>query len=59
MAATAIQPPVGLALIAASEPPQHRAGADGRHLMTDVWTSVGVVAGVALVAAAAGNPLDP
>jgi divalent metal cation (Fe/Co/Zn/Cd) transporter len=23
--------------------------ADGRHLLTDVWTSVGVIAGVALV----------
>jgi len=32
---------------------------DGRHLMTDVWTSVGVVAGVALVAATGWLVLDP
>jgi len=33
--------------------------ADGRHLMTDVWTSVGVVAGVALVLATGWLILDP
>jgi cation diffusion facilitator family transporter len=33
--------------------------ADGHHLMTDVWTSVGVVAGVALVAATGWLILDP
>ena len=33
--------------------------ADGRHLMADVWTSVGVVAGVALVAATGWLILDP
>jgi cation diffusion facilitator family transporter len=33
--------------------------ADGHHLMTDVWTSAGVVAGVALVAATGWNFLDP
>jgi cation diffusion facilitator family transporter len=33
--------------------------ADGRHLMTDVWTSVGVIAGVALVAATGWLALDP
>jgi len=33
--------------------------ADGRHLMTDVWTSVGVVAGVAAVAITGWDPLDP
>jgi cation diffusion facilitator family transporter len=32
---------------------------DGRHLMTDVWTSAGVVAGVALVAATGWLVLDP
>jgi cation diffusion facilitator family transporter len=32
---------------------------DGHHLMTDVWTSVGVVAGVALVAATGWLILDP
>jgi cation diffusion facilitator family transporter len=33
--------------------------ADGRHLMTDVWTSAGVVAGVAAVAVTGWNVLDP
>jgi cation diffusion facilitator family transporter len=33
--------------------------ADGRHLMTDVWTSVGVVAGVALAAITGWQRLDP
>ena len=33
--------------------------ADGRHLMTDVWTSVGVVVGVAAVAITGWDPLDP
>jgi cation diffusion facilitator family transporter len=33
--------------------------ADGRHLMTDVWTSVGVVGGVAAVAITGWDPLDP
>jgi cation diffusion facilitator family transporter len=33
--------------------------ADGHHLMTDVWTSVGIIAGVALVAATGWNVLDP
>jgi cation diffusion facilitator family transporter len=33
--------------------------ADGRHLMTDVWTSVGVVAGVAAVAVTGWERLDP
>lgn len=33
--------------------------ADGRHLMTDVWTSVGVIAGVALVQATGVLILDP
>jgi cation diffusion facilitator family transporter len=33
--------------------------ADGHHLMTDVWTSAGVVAGVALVAATGWLILDP
>jgi cation diffusion facilitator family transporter len=32
---------------------------DGHHLMTDVWTSAGVVAGVALVAATGWLILDP
>lgn len=33
--------------------------ADGRHLMTDVWTTVGVVLGVALVWATGFEHLDP
>lgn len=33
--------------------------ADGKHLMTDVWTSVGVVAGVLLVALTGWERLDP
>ena len=33
--------------------------ADGRHLMTDVWTSVGVVAGVAVATATGWLVLDP
>ncbi len=33
--------------------------ADARHLMTDVWTSLGVVAGIAAVAITGWNVLDP
>ena len=33
--------------------------ADGRHLMTDVWTSVGVIAGVVLIAQTGWLLLDP
>jgi cation diffusion facilitator family transporter len=33
--------------------------ADARHLMTDVWTSLGVVVGVAAAAATGWQPLDP
>lgn len=33
--------------------------ADGRHLLTDVWTSVGVLAGVGAVAITGWDPLDP
>jgi len=33
--------------------------ADGRHLLTDVWTSGGVIAGVVLVAATGVERLDP
>jgi len=33
--------------------------ADGHHLMTDVWTSAGVIVGVALVAATGWYILDP
>ncbi len=33
--------------------------ADGVHLMTDVWTSVGVICGIAIVAFTHWQPLDP
>lgn len=33
--------------------------ADGRHLMTDVWTSAGVLVGVGLVYLTGWQPLDP
>jgi cation diffusion facilitator family transporter len=33
--------------------------ADARHLMTDVWTSIGVVVGVAAAAGTGWQPLDP
>jgi cation diffusion facilitator family transporter len=33
--------------------------ADGHHLMTDVWTSVGVIAGIAVVSFTGWNRLDP
>jgi len=33
--------------------------ADAKHLMTDVWTSAGVVVGVGLVAMTGWRPLDP
>ncbi|MFZ2175925.1 MAG: cation diffusion facilitator family transporter [Rhodococcus sp. (in: high G+C Gram-positive bacteria)] len=33
--------------------------ADGKHLMTDVWTSFGVIVGIALVALTGWAPLDP
>jgi cation diffusion facilitator family transporter len=33
--------------------------ADGRHLMTDVWTSAAVIAGVGAVAITGWDPLDP
>ncbi len=33
--------------------------ADAHHLLTDVWTSVGVIGGVALAGLTGWNPLDP
>lgn len=33
--------------------------ADGRHLMTDVWTSAGVIAGIIAVGITGWDPLDP
>jgi cation diffusion facilitator family transporter len=58
--ATAVNLMVGLLLIRAGR--RHSAiavEADGRHLLTDVWTSVGVIVGVALVAATGIERLDP
>lgn len=51
MRASAINLAVGLVLVRAGR--AHRSlilEADGKHLLTDVWTSVGVVVGVAAVA---------
>lgn len=51
---------VGLMLVRAGR--RHRSMtlvADGRHLLTDVWTSAGVLVGVALVAIFGWQPLDP
>ena len=59
-AATAINFGVALKLISVGRR-LHSIGleADGHHLMTDVWTSIGVVAGVALIAATGWLILDP
>jgi cation diffusion facilitator family transporter len=51
---------VGLLLIRAGS--RHRSmalTADGRHLLTDVWTSAGVLVGITLVALTGWQPLDP
>jgi cation diffusion facilitator family transporter len=51
---------VGLALLRAGR--AHRSitlEADGKHLLTDVWTSVGVLVGVGLVALTGWDRLDP
>ena len=60
VAASSINLTVGLILIRAGR--EHRSitlEADGRHLLTDVWTSVGVIVGVALVWATGWERLDP
>lgn len=57
--ATAVNGAVGLLLVRVGR--THRSAtlvADGKHLMTDVWTSVGVVVGVGLVAVTGWLPLD-
>ena len=57
--ATAVNAAVGLLLVRVGR--THRSAtlvADGKHLMTDVWTSVGVVVGVGLVAVTGWLPLD-
>ena len=59
-AASLINLAVGLTLIRAGR--THRSitlEADGKHLMTDVWTSVGVILGVAAVWATGWERLDP
>ncbi len=51
----------GVALILLRAAKQHRSltlEADGKHLMTDVWTSVGVLVGVGLVVLTGWNRLD-
>ena len=59
-AASSINLIVGLILVRAGR--EHRSitlEADGRHLLTDVWTSVGVIVGVALVWVTGWERLDP
>ena len=58
--ASAINLSVGVRLVRAGR--RHRSivlEADGRHLLTDVWTSGGVILGVALVAVTGVERLDP
>lgn len=53
---------LGVALILLRAARRHRSialEADGQHLMTDVWTSAGVLAGIGLVALTGWEPLDP
>ncbi len=60
VAASAIN--LGVALVLFRVAKRHRSitlEADAHHLMTDVWTSAGVVAGVIVVAATGWNRLDP
>lgn len=59
LVATVINAVVGLLIVRAGR--RHRSWtlvADGQHLLTDVWTSVGVVVGVALVIVTGWQPLD-
>lgn len=58
--ATVLNLAVGLVLVRAGR--THRSltlTADGRHLLTDVWTSVGVLVGVGAVAVTGWQRLDP
>ncbi len=58
--ATAVNGAVGLLLVRTGR--RRRSAtlvADGKHLLTDVWTSVGVIAGVILVAVTGLERLDP
>lgn len=59
-AASLVNLGVGLLLVRAGR--RHRSMvlvADGRHLLTDVWTSAGVLVGIGLVAIFGWRPLDP
>ncbi|MBW8482421.1 cation diffusion facilitator family transporter [Actinomadura sp. PM05-2] len=59
-AASVLNGAVGLLLVRAGR--RHRSivlEADGKHLLTDVWTSAGVIAGVAAVALTGWERLDP
>ena len=58
--ASAVNGAVGLLLVRAGR--AHRSvtlTADGKHLLTDVWTSIGVIVGVLLVALTGWERLDP
>jgi cation diffusion facilitator family transporter len=58
--ATAVNGAVGMLLLRAGA--SHRSvtlTADGKHLLTDVWTSFGVIAGVLLVGVTGWERLDP
>lgn len=60
VAATAVNLGAALMLVSAGKRLRSIAlEADGQHLMADVWTSVGIVAGVVLVAATGWLILDP
>jgi len=60
VAATAVNLGAALMLLSAGKRLRSIAlEADGQHLMADVWTSVGIVAGVVLVAATGWLILDP
>jgi cation diffusion facilitator family transporter len=60
LAATLVNLIVGRYLISTGREEQSMTlEADGRHLMTDVWTSVGVVVGIALVYLTGWDRLDP
>ena len=59
-AASLINGSVGLVLLRAGKRLRSiTLTADGRHLMTDVWTSAGVIVGIALVALTGWQRLDP
>ena len=59
-AASVVNLTVGLVLIRAGKKSRSiTVEADGRHLLTDVWTSAGVIAGVLVVGATGWLRLDP